>query len=304
MKLSIIIATHNRASLLLNAIDALVPQTRGQAVEVIVVDSASDEAEKNIVEHHINGLIQNGHSNVTYYALSTPGVSKARNKGVHHAKGTWIATLDDDTVPSAQWVQGAFAAIAATPDDSAIIQGRIDPQWPSVESPNVGPRWQRFLSIVQFNRDFEFTDDDVCAGANMLVRAAALNEVGGYDENFGRVGKNLASGIDSALTAAIRRRGYRIFYSNRFPVDHVIHQDRLTEVWLARRSQMDGHAVGKVLFREARWDRLAYQLTKSLVSVGVFSALLAFHPSSQDYRIRRDVNRGVLAQFFGRDTAS
>ncbi len=298
MKLSIVIATHNRASLVIQCLDVLAQQLTADDVELIVVDSASDAGQRQAVQSHVNDLSLPVPAPVVFIEENTPGVSRARNAGVARARSEWIATLDDDAMAGPNWLTGALQAIEQAPESAAIIQGRIDPRWPDGAEPAVGQRWRRFLSLVEFDGTFDMTTDPVCAGANMLVRRSALDAIGGYNERFGRVGTNLASGIDTALVAGVRRQGLRIFYSDLFPVEHVIHPDRLSLDWLKRRSQMDGRAEARILLADNDRQRMTFQTVKSLAALAVFSLWRAIAPSNHDVLIRREMNKGLLAVLF------
>lgn len=298
VKLSIVIATHNRASLVIQCLDALAPQLTTDDLELIVVDSASDADQRQAVQSYVNDLSPRVRAPVDFIEENTPGVSRARNAGVARARSDWVATLDDDAVPGPGWLTGALEAIEQTPESVAIIQGRIDPRWPEGAEPAVGARWRRFLSLVEFDGSVDMTTDPVCAGANMLVRHSALDAIGGYNERFGRVGANLASGIDTALVAGIQGLPMHIHYSDRFPVEHVIHPDRLSLDWLQRRSQMDGRAEARILLAGNDRLRMIYQTAKSLIAISVFSLWRIIAPGNHDVLVRQQVNRGLLAELF------
>lgn len=89
MKLSIIIPTFNRIHTLARAVDSILAQTcGGENIEIIVVDDGSTDASAD--------LIQQQYPNVIYLHQSNKGVSAARNLGLKHAEGDWIALLDSD----------------------------------------------------------------------------------------------------------------------------------------------------------------------------------------------------------------
>lgn len=91
MMISVIIPTHNRASLLPRALDSVFSQqalAQGVELQVIVVDDgSSDETEALIGQHY---------PAVEYVKQPQKGVSAARNLGIKHAQGQWIALLDSD----------------------------------------------------------------------------------------------------------------------------------------------------------------------------------------------------------------
>tara|TARA_Y100000296_G_scaffold6929_1_gene8308 strand:- start:253 stop:1077 length:825 start_codon:yes stop_codon:yes gene_type:complete len=86
MKISVIIPTFNRAKLLERAIKSVLLQTYAPS-EVIVIDDGSDDDTKEVVSKF---------DTVTYLYQDNNGVSAARNKAVHYAKGDWVSFLDSD----------------------------------------------------------------------------------------------------------------------------------------------------------------------------------------------------------------
>ena len=84
---SVIIPTFNRAHLLPRAIDSVLKQTY-RHFELIVVDDGSIDDTASVVAQYSDQL--------RYIRLDNQGVSHARNVGVAHAKGDWLAFLDSD----------------------------------------------------------------------------------------------------------------------------------------------------------------------------------------------------------------
>ena len=89
MLVSVIIPTLNRPKLLLRAIDGVLRQTH-QEIEVIVVVDRPDQDTVSAVQSVDDPRLQ---LIVNPYSLTAAG---ARNAGVDHATGEWIAFLDDD----------------------------------------------------------------------------------------------------------------------------------------------------------------------------------------------------------------
>jgi glycosyltransferase involved in cell wall biosynthesis len=86
-RVSVVIPTYNRAARVQRAIDSVLAQTVGD-VEVIVVDDGSTDETPRVLAGYgprIRALRQ-----------ANLGVSAARNAGIAHARGHWIALLDSD----------------------------------------------------------------------------------------------------------------------------------------------------------------------------------------------------------------
>ncbi len=87
MKISVVIPTCNRAHTLAAALDSVLNQSLAPD-EVIVIDDGSTDNTASLLSTYgdtVTTLYQENH-----------GVSHARNVGIVHAKGEWIALLDSD----------------------------------------------------------------------------------------------------------------------------------------------------------------------------------------------------------------
>lgn len=86
---SIIIATYNRASLIVETINSILIQTYNN-IELIVVDDGSTDCTEKIVESF--------HDNrINYFKTENwGGPARPRNIGIENAKGKYIAFCDDD----------------------------------------------------------------------------------------------------------------------------------------------------------------------------------------------------------------
>ena len=92
--ISVIIPTFNRAEFLKEAVQSVLDQDyfRRQdpdlAFEIIVVDDGSTDATRSVIRSFA--------FDIRYFYQENRGVSTARNVGLQHAKGDFIAYLDSD----------------------------------------------------------------------------------------------------------------------------------------------------------------------------------------------------------------
>lgn len=84
--ISVIIPTYNRADSLGNAIESVVNQTYPNIQLIVVDDGSTDETP----------ALSKRYENVEYILQAHGGQGKARNNGLKHARGTYIASLDSD----------------------------------------------------------------------------------------------------------------------------------------------------------------------------------------------------------------
>jgi len=91
--ISVIIPTHNRVNLLLEAIDSVRNQTY-RNVEIVVIDDKSSDNTEEVV----NDLVKID-SRIKYFKnVRNSGPSATRNIGIDNTKGEFISFLDDDDV--------------------------------------------------------------------------------------------------------------------------------------------------------------------------------------------------------------
>lgn len=112
------------------------------------------------------------------------GPAAARNVGWRAAGSAWVAFLDDDVVPPAEWCRRLAADLAAAGPRVAGVQGRIVVPLPPERRPT---DWERNVVGLERAR---------WATADLAYCRAALAEVGGFDERFTR---NYREDADLAL---------------------------------------------------------------------------------------------------------
>lgn len=97
--ISVVIPVYNRLKPLIKCIESVKNQTTAVG-EIIVVDDGSDE----LFAHEIHQYCRE-HTVIFHRLASNSGVSTARNTGIRHARGTWIALLDSDDLWTADKIQ-------------------------------------------------------------------------------------------------------------------------------------------------------------------------------------------------------
>lgn len=90
--ISVVIPTYNRSDYLIEALNSVINQTY-KNIEIIIVDDGSKDNTKEIVNNYIE---LNKTKNIRYYYKDNGGVATARNFGIKHSEGVFIAFLDSD----------------------------------------------------------------------------------------------------------------------------------------------------------------------------------------------------------------
>ncbi|HEX2227379.1 MAG TPA: glycosyltransferase [Candidatus Binatia bacterium] len=109
---SVVIATYNRAELLAQTLDSVLGQ-RFTGYEVIVVDDGSTDATAAVVQGYGD--------RVRYLYQENHGPSAARNLGVRHARGAWIAIQDSDDLCAPNHLESLYAYAKEHPECGMIF---------------------------------------------------------------------------------------------------------------------------------------------------------------------------------------
>lgn len=88
-RFSVIVPTYNRANYVTEAIESILSQSF-QDHEIIVVDDGSTDNTKDVLARY--------EGRIRYIYQANSGVSAARNAGIRHAQGEWLAFLDSDDI--------------------------------------------------------------------------------------------------------------------------------------------------------------------------------------------------------------
>lgn len=267
-RLSIGVCTHNRPGYLASCLDGLRRQTLPpEALDIIVVDSASAPDTARQVHRLVATM-----PNTRLVRMDHPGLCPARNRAATLARADYIAFLDDDAVPAADWAEAALCAIAEA-GHPALLGGRIEPVW---EKPL--PHWwparlRGVLSIVEAEGFGPYGSSDVPeglepCGANLIVHVPTLHMLGGFWTK-GRSRGTLLSDDEVQLLRRIQRAGLAAWYDSRVVVHHQIQAVRMTPAWLLSRLYWQG--ISTVISRRllgtplAVWRELPRRIAVSLV---------------------------------------
>ncbi len=248
MDITVCICTHDRPRYVRDCLNGLRQQTVGpDRFGIIVVDSASSGEVPAQLAQLVSGI-----SNARLLRVEQPGVSFARNAGALAAGRGYVAYIDDDAVPAADWIERIIAAIGERDPPPAMIGGRILPRW-EVPLPRWWPiRLRGVLSIIEHEGQGEYRTPALPRelepyGANMIVHVPALRTMGGFGPQSGRIGKALLSDEEVQLAWRLQSAGHSVWYDSRIVVHHQIQAERLRPAWLLSRLYWQG--VSAVLTR-------------------------------------------------------
>ena len=184
-------------------------------------------------------------SPITIVTVAEPrlGLSYARNTGWQQAKGEYIAFLDDDAVPEADWLRQILMCIERNPE-IGVLGGRVVPHWSQPV-----PKWlveelYPALSISNYEGSPDAFPLDFPrqypVGANITYSRRMLTELGGFDPRFGRIGNSLLSGEETELNFRAKSAGWQIWYCPAAIVSHYIFPSRMRREFFRQRYYWSG----------------------------------------------------------------
>jgi GT2 family glycosyltransferase len=225
---SLVVVNYNAGALLGQCVTSVLPQVN----ELIVVDNASsdDSLDEAIAPHPDNPklLVIRNNKNL--------GFSAACNIGWDHASGSYVMFLNPDCVLEPDSVQRLFQALESFPEAGMVGGLLIDPDGTEQGGGRraIPTPWRSFVRAFGLSRfaqrwpklffDFHLhkqplpahpVEVEAISGACMLVRRAAMEDVGRWDEGYFLHCEDL----DFSMT--LRRKGWTIMF---VPDAKIVHE--------------------------------------------------------------------------------
>jgi glycosyltransferase involved in cell wall biosynthesis len=170
---SVIIPTHNRVTLLQEALHSVLSQQGlGELfnIEVIVIDDASTDNTPEIMSQY---------SNVRYIRLEKNlGESGARNAGIAASRGKYIAFLDDDDLWLPHKLKVQVPALEAHPEVGVVYSQNM------IKGEGINSSWPDARRAPSGNVFHSFLLEDFISINTLLVRREAFKKAGAFDESL------------------------------------------------------------------------------------------------------------------------
>jgi GT2 family glycosyltransferase len=225
-RLSVVIATYSRAPLLNECLQHLASQRFRDGDEVIVVDNGSVDDTAGIVRTHQPTFPAALH----LLTEPRPGKSHALARGLAVAQGEVLAFLDDDVNVGAGWLEVVRDTMVYS--SVALMGGRVEPRWDARVRPwmrHAPFRYRRLgapLGLLDYPSDVVELGPRTVLGANMAVRRAVFEAVGGFATHLGKLRGTLLSGEDHELCLRVQRAGFKAIYVPSAVVYHWVPRER------------------------------------------------------------------------------
>jgi glycosyltransferase involved in cell wall biosynthesis len=232
---TVLICTYNRAALLGHTLDSLA-RSRVSRVrwDVVVVDNNSSDETRDVVLSRVASYPVP----LQYLFEGRQGKSHALNTGLAATTAAFVLFTDDDVIVDQRWIDASCDAML---DDPAVdyTGGPVYPIW---EQPCPGwldqtrsDLWGA-LAILDYGPErFVFEERQrVPLGANMAVRRALIDRIGGFDPKLGRTGKSLLGQEQAEFFCRSRAAGAHGVYEPVMSLRHHVPAKRLTKDYFRR----------------------------------------------------------------------
>ncbi len=195
MDLSVIVLSWNTRELLKNCLRSVLSKSGGLAFEVLVVDNASEDGSREMVETAFPSV----------QLIANPdniGFGAGNNSALPRARGRYILFLNSDTIVT----EGALNAMVAYADESPDV-GILGPkllnedgslQYSCRRYPNLGAGFFRSTPLGRLFPKNRFATDylmadwdhatprdvDWVSGAALMIRRALIDQIGAFDVEY------------------------------------------------------------------------------------------------------------------------
>jgi glycosyltransferase involved in cell wall biosynthesis len=243
-KVSVVIPTYNRAGLVGKTLQSVLKQTFTD-YEVIVVDDGSSDNTRQVIESFRDPRVR-------YLHQANQGVCVARNNGVKHCHGSYVAFLDsDDLLLESSLEKGAqtldaYPQVAFTYGQAYLVDEagrRIGLSRAKHQHPGVHRGMQEVRSLL--------VDGNYIPASSVMIRMDCLQDMGPFDLAF----KGGSEDYDLWVRLA---RKHDVAYLAAPMIEYLVHSSSITggrklrEIEASHRaifeSVLNDGSIGPVLF--------------------------------------------------------
>jgi glycosyltransferase involved in cell wall biosynthesis len=239
---TVAMCTHNhmdRLARTLTELALLKPPT--SPWELIVVDNASSDGTATLLAQH--NWPDNWH--VRIVREERLGLSNARNRALEEAAGEYILFFDDDETLDPEWLLAYEREITAHRPDA--LGGRIDVMFEGGERPSwVTDELLGFLGKLDYGPHTKWLSEPQTPfyGGNFACRMDLFDEVGRFDVQLGRKGRDNTGGEDTVFYRQLVEAGKQVRWVPQAVIHHRIEAGKLRKSYFLdlhfRQGRMEG----------------------------------------------------------------
>lgn len=292
MRVEVCVCTYKRRELLKTLLPRLVRQAApGVCLSLLIVDNDPDGTAKEIVSEFARCCSYP----VRYCYEGAKNISMARNRVLREATGEYLAFIDDDEIPSENWVPRLL--LEAKSSQSDVVFGPVVPLFDPAGSTektvlNCFQRPRHRTGTVTTKRDWR--------AGNVLIRRGAISESGQkFDENFG-----FSGGEDFLFFSNLAGLGMKMTWCDEALVEEWVPADRSRPEYLLRRAFGNGQTYLRLLGQQGKRGEQKLEVVKAVMFLAFFGLPLLAAARLWPTRLLRQQMRaaaylGKIALLFG-----
>ena len=250
IKLSLLIATYNRADRLIETLESVVAQDApAELWECVVVNNNSTDC---TAERFAAFAAAHPQYNLRMVEEHNQGLSYARNRGIRESTGEYMAIIDDDERIVPEFIS-AYISLFDTVPEAVAGGGPIVPVYPAGRPAWMSCFTERPIANTMYlgDRVREFPEGHIPGGGNMAIRRSAVKRYGVFDISLGRVGTSLTGGEESDLFERLRLAEEKYYYTPKAVMYQIIPAEKLSRGYFSRLS----YNIGVSQLRRAMFYR-------------------------------------------------
>ncbi len=233
---SVIVLNYNGLKWLSACLNALVGQVDAPAFEIVLVDNGSTDGSSAYVESRYPSvrIVQTGRN---------LGYAGGNNAGARHARGAWLAFLNNDTVAAPDWLARLDQAAGAR-EGAPLVTSRLE----SLAFPgyidSAGDGYLRAGGAYKRGHGtpigawLQSREVFGACGAGFLIRRDVFDQLAGFDEDFFMVYEDVDSLVPrqaGRTSVLVCSRGNRSSRRQR----HARYGERASRVLRSKEPRMD-----------------------------------------------------------------
>ncbi len=296
--ITVVVCTRDRTKQLRECLIAL-QRVAYDPIEILVVDNAPTGNQTR----ELVATVMKDDPRVQYTCEPSPGLGKARNHGLVHARFDLVAFTDDDTTVDRDWPATLVAGFAS---GAECVTGLVAPSSLNTSAERYFDSryvWGETFEPQRYDLDkhrhgsrlYPFTAGIFGTGANFAVKRETVIELGGFDPLLG-AGSIGRGGEDLDMFLRVILAGRLICY---LPSALVWHQHRSDTGALAEQIYSYGHGLGAYISKHLLNKNLSLPfLLCGLPEKGI-NTISRIHHVSQSGQLKAGSKRLALSEAVG-----
>ena len=166
---SVVLTTFNRKKFLTRALDSVFEQSLVPGQVIVVDDGSTDNTSRDL---------PSSFPSVHWLVQENRGVASARNLGVRHARGRWVALLDSDDEWESTKIESQLNRLG---DKCDAIASHTNEKWIRSGNQVIPPKYLDKSSANLFERSLRHC---LISASSIILHRRIFQEVGYFDESF------------------------------------------------------------------------------------------------------------------------